>query len=185
MVCACTHVPAIQCQDGGQITKSGKFKFCYKSGNRDFKSAKNWCASQGLQLVQIKTPEKAAAVDDVCSDSCSWLDLTCPSEESACFNNDQEFSYWQWGDGTELSKTHNQMENKGSAIFGGEGTAFCAHFWKDKWMDRKPKWGADPCKVAKYGALCEQTQLQTELATSVSIRAEPEGSMLACMCKAV
>lgn len=138
------------------------FTFCRGADNTAFAEAATQCQSIGMQLVEITTEAKAAAIDSWCQNTeyaagvyinCGWLGLTCPSQTSEC-NGDS--SLWTWTvDGSSLDTTYNAFELNQGTFIGGGNNEFCAH-WK-AYQSGRGNWAPAHCELhnAWYPPICE------------------------------
>ena len=132
----------------GTVMTSGDYTFCYGSKGKTYDQANTFCQSAGLALVEPRTVDLDAAVTAVCDYDCTWLGLTCTTQDSTC---DTGYGGWSWAtSGASLASgtSHFSMSSDGT-INGGGTTEYCAHFWHTT-----PSWGPQTCSSTYYGALC-------------------------------
>ena len=139
------------CPSGFRNVSANGFNFCYKSGGVDYATAKQNCESNGLNLIEITSEEKAAAVDSIAFYDYTWLALTCPAATNDCQTN---FDLWFWEYSnkrlTETKGWDTRFIKSGDYIYGGSFGEHCAHWWKSP-----GHWGPQTC-TSHYGTLCEK-----------------------------
>eukprot|EP01043_Picozoa_sp_COSAG02_P028928 COSAG02_NODE_1778_length_10950_cov_7.595060_1_plen_2048_part_10 len=147
---ACSDTRAVR-----QVAQGFDLEFCYVEQPMDYQSAIRTCEAMGLQLVQVTTAEKYAAIDSFIAGGtnnggldATWLALTCSAEAATC---DTSFSGWQWAAGTSLEDGHNAFEfSADGTIAGGSPHEYCGHWWQNG------RWAPQRCSDSThYGALCE------------------------------
>ena len=139
----------------GTVKTSGGVTFCYGSKGKTFAAANTFCQSQGLALVEPRSAALDAAVTAVCDYDCTWLGLTCATQDTTC---DTGFTGWAWassGASLTAGTSHFTMGND-NTINGGGTNEYCGHFWTTT-----PSWGPQTCSSTYYGALCVAPSVNT------------------------
>jgi len=163
--CSSTAIPTVQptespvdplaCPNGFTPISSGIYSFCYNDENVDYDTAKANCESNGLQLVEVKSEGKAAALDSIASSNYAWLGLICPSGAEEC---QTDLSLWQWErSGLSVHQTEGytnrfKLSANGNIYGGGSNGENCAHWWKRS--SGYGIWAPHFCNSG-YGTLCE------------------------------
>jgi len=136
--------------------------FCQGNSHVSYADAQLQCQNIGMQLVEITTAAKAAAIDSWCQFheyatnvfiNCGWIGLTCPSSTSAC-NGDS--SLWRWNvDGSSPDTTYDAFQHHNGDFIGGGNNEFCAH-WVN-YASGQGWWAPADCvnHDGWYPAICE------------------------------
>jgi len=102
--------------------------FCRTANYITWSEGVSACQGIGMQLVEMTTAAKAAAVESWCTKDCGWIGMSCPSKTSAC---DTDISLWSWSvDGSSVSSTYNELSlDSTGTIYGGGPNEYCGHWW--------------------------------------------------------
>ena len=92
----------LSCPTGFTLVTSGAYSWCYSSSTTNFATAASTCTSNGLQMIELRTAEKAAAFDAVATNDYCWLGITCPGVNgvapgtAASTQCQRNLQMWRW-----------------------------------------------------------------------------------------